>query len=134
MLSTQLNYAQSEIAQYERPGKMLARNTSTQKEKSINNYFEQSQAAMQRLRKHILANIEYPELMESYGIEDSVVIEVTVSDAGKIEERKILKSISQLFDKAVLDALQSLDFVIDVKNKKYQGARKLHLSINFSLR
>lgn len=133
ILSVQLSYAQSELA-YHVGNEVISTETKyTGLDKNIDHPVEQSRLAMQTLRKHLIANIEYPEIMMQYGFEGSVVVEVKISDSGMIEKTKIVKSISPLFDKAIIDAMESLDYAL-AQGQKYQGKKIMQLPISFSIR
>ncbi len=94
--------------------------------------FEHSQSAIAQLRKHIAKNIQYPDVMFEYGIEGTAVLEVTISDNGKIQESKIVRSISPAFDAAIVNTMESINS-INIKEKKYEGANKVHVPIKFSI-
>lgn len=133
ILSTQLINAQSEIA-YQVGDKVIAPGMEyIGLKKNTDHSEEQSRLAMQTLRNHLLENIEYPEIMLQYSFEGSGLVEVKVSESGMIAEIRIIKSISPLFDQAIMDAMESLEYV-SAKGQKYEGRRKMQLPVIFSIR
>ena len=133
LLVSPLVYAQSNVA-------LLGKNKTAAKERAFtkskanpDRFFEHNRRAMLALRRHFSEHIEYPEIMQQYGVEGTAVVEVRISEWGRVEEAKVLKGISPLFDEAIMDAMESLDYVY-AKGRKYLGWRKMQLPVVFSLR
>ncbi len=84
------------------------------------------------VRQLIMQNLEYPEIARDYGIEGTVVLEVTIGDSGKIQGFNVLKSPYAKFDEAINRSVQS------VKNQKVieqspEEAIVVRVPINFRL-
>ncbi len=133
MLFALSTYAQSTIAYHPGNKKGVSDAVYVEAEKGINFSAQHTQSAMQKMRKHLLDNIEYPEVMQQYGFEGTGVVEVKVAESGALEEVKIIKSVSPFFDRAILGALESLHSVV-AKGQRYEGHRKMQLPVIFSIR
>lgn len=90
-------------------------------------------AAIQQLSNHLAENIEYPDRMLENQIEGTVWVNVSISKTGTIVATQIVKSISTLFDKEVLKAIDSFP-QIDGQLADEQAVRKVKLPVYFSLK
>ncbi len=131
ILASSLCYAQTQNNGPVLKGKVMANSLSGAD--AYDYSVEHSRSAITWLKDHFAKNIEFPEIMIAYGIEGTVVLEVSISEYGKIQQARIVKSPSPIFDNAVWEAMKSID-AIDIRGDKYEGAKKIHIPILFSLK
>lgn len=132
LLTTQFISAQSEIA-YQATNEEIRLETKVVNLSSMTVVSrEHSRLALQTLRSYLQQNLEYPEVMQQYLIEGTGVIEVAILKSGKLDEVRIVKSISPLFDQAILETLERLKVVFS-EEQQYLGSKYIQLPVVFSI-
>jgi len=96
-------------------------------------YFNQTQMATEQLVQRLAEKITYPDHLKEQYLEGEVIIEVFINRAGVIKEAKVHKSLQKDFDQMVLTSILEMAKV-NVDSLQYQGARRLRIPVNFSLR
>ena len=103
-------------------------NEITMEEKSP---FQQTQFAIQQLRKHINAKVKYPEHLIDSGIQGMSIVEFSIDADGKIIGKKITKSLGKAFDGVILKAAKELK-LIKISGNLYQGKTKIFVPVRFT--
>ena len=93
--------------------------------------FQQTQAAVEQLRKHINAKLKYPQHLINAGVEGTSIVEFNIDADGKITEKKITKSLGSSFDEVILKAAKELKS-IKVSGNLYQGRTKIFVPVRFT--
>jgi periplasmic protein TonB len=85
--------------------------------------FEKAPALIRKVDPH------YPEIARAAGVEGSVSVKMLITKEGKVGEVVIVKSDSELFNEAVLDAARQWAFVPAMMNK---GPVSVWWSVDFN--
>lgn len=94
--------------------------------------YAHTQLATKQFLSHLTRQIEYPSILQEYGIEGTAVVEVAIASNGMITKTSIVKSFSSEFDRAILKAVKNLK-QIKLKESLYQGATRLRVPVQFKL-
>ena len=133
LLFSQIMLAQTDIAYLIDQKASTPSKEQAEPKKNLDLFLAHNLQATNTLRQHFLRKIRYPEILQQYGFEGAGMIEVSISGYGKIEDISIVQSISPLFDQAIMEAMESLDYVM-AKGQKYEGWRKIRIPVSFSMR
>ena len=128
-----LVYAQADVAYLGKGKTPSKQGVFANRQVNPDLFFEHNYQAMLALRNHFSKNIRYPETLQRYGMEGSAMVEIRISEWGRVEQVKVLKGSSPAFDEAIMAALDSLDYVF-AEGQKYRGWRKMQLPVVFSMR
>lgn len=81
---------------------------------------------------HLSQNIQYPESMQRYGVEGTALVEVVITQEGKIKRTAIIESFSTEFDRAILKAVKNMK-KIELKGSAYHGVSRIVVPVQFTL-
>lgn len=128
LVSYNITFAQTNNEVLETTNELISRASNIGEIKSSHTL-----SAFKQLQKYSTTNIEYPEHLIEYGLEGTVVLEVSISSTGKVENLKVIKSLSTAFDDVVLNEMKKCKSVTFLE-EDYKGKSKIHLPIRFSLK
>ena len=100
----------------------------TQEEKM---YSVHTEMAKKQIYRFISRKMYYPDAQLVKGIEGNVVFNVTIGDQGSIVQAEIVESLSEPFDRAVLEAVRKMKR-IKIDEDRYLGARLITVPVHFS--
>lgn len=85
------------------------------------------------LLPYIHRQLTYPEIAVENGVEGTVILEVSVSAAGKVTRTSVRRSVL-LLDDAALEAVSNLPNLLPAVENGWPVARRLLIPIRFRLR
>ena len=86
------------------------------------------------LKTWVEQQIVYPELARQYAVEGRVVVEFVITENGKAEQFKVIKSLGLGCDKAAIATLKQMPQWNAAKKEGKKIPVKLAVAIDFSLR
>lgn len=88
--------------------------------------------AKAQFTKHLSQNIQYTEHMQRYGVEGTTLVEVVISQEGKIKSTTIVESFSTEVDRAILKAVKNIK-KIELNGSVYHGVSRIVVPVQFTL-
>lgn len=89
-----------------------------------------SNTAGDQIRKSLLKNLVYPELMLDNCMEGQVILKVAITYDGMISHISIAKSANSYFAQATIAASVNLER-IDLDGQKYRGVPTIYVPLDF---
>jgi TonB family protein len=134
-LTTCFSFAQSETASLDPTEVRVISNvekkaSSTADAEAL--YVEATTIAKVQLSDFINQEVAYPEAFRGHYLEGTVVVDFWIDHNGKIVQTKVMKGISDAFDKAVLEKIEKLQ-ALRLNSVEYLGASRIRIPIDFSM-
>jgi len=82
----------------------------------------------------IMKNVVYPAEAKNLDIQGQVIVKAIVDEKGSVEKVEVLKSVDEMFNKAVIDAIMKTKFIPGKQKDGKQVKASVVIPVNFRLK
>lgn len=93
----------------------------------------QNKSVANQLQSYMAEQMKYTEVMAENCMEGETVLQIEISNEGKIVNTKVVKSPNAAIEKAVMATMENL-VGFDLKETTYYGHKKVRIPVQFSMK
>lgn len=131
--TTTLVVAQNDVAMVAHSSNTLTLAMSETSKANSSEYLllSETKDAVEQIRQHIIAHLDYPAHLNEYDISGAVTIEVNIKPDGTLGKTYMVKGMTKAIDQSVIDVTKSLE-KINITGIAYRGINTVHIPIRFT--